>query len=103
MTRSDLANAVRLKILRQDGLQIPAHDIDTVLVALFKDVIPEATLGEGDIVHLAPYGKFFCKTIPAREGRNPQTGERIQIPTKYRIDWKPGKSYKTLALPATTS
>ena len=49
------------------------------------------TLKEGDRVSLVGFGTFTCNMRDARTGRNPRTGEAIQIPSKNVVKFKPGK------------
>lgn len=55
----------------------------TELEVLCKIVIPQV-LAAGDEVPLPGIGKLKVKNIPARTGRNPKTGETINIPAKVK-------------------
>jgi DNA-binding protein HU-beta len=48
----------------------------------------------GDSVELTGFGKFEVTQRAAREGRNPQTGETIQIAAAKSVKFKPGKGLK---------
>lgn len=50
-----------------------------------------ATEGEADLRGL---GSFKRERTEAREGRNPRTGERIQIAAGYRVKFKPSKTLR---------
>lgn len=52
------------------------------------------TLVEGGSVSLVGFGSFATKTRPAREGRNPKTGEPIQIEEAIVPSFKAGKGLK---------
>lgn len=39
-------------------------------------------LSKGDKIKIAAFGTFYVKNKPARQGMNPKTGEKIQIPAK---------------------
>ena len=54
------------------------------------DSIQDA-LNDGDSVSLVGFGTFSANERPAREGRNPRTGETIQIAAKTVAKFKPGK------------
>ena len=41
-------------------------------------------------------GSFDMRSRKAREGRNPQTGEPMQIPASRTVGFKPGKAWKEL-------
>jgi DNA-binding protein HU-beta len=48
----------------------------------------------GDTVELTGFGKFEVSQRAAREGRNPQTGETLQIAASKSVKFKPGKGLK---------
>lgn len=45
-------------------------------------------------VSLVGFGKFCVKAVPARTGRNPSTGEPIQISARKQAKFSPGKALK---------
>jgi DNA-binding protein HU-beta len=57
------------------------------------DAISEA-LQNGDKVQLVGFGNFEVRERSARKGRNPQTGEEIDIPASKVPAFKPGKALK---------
>ncbi|WP_459907440.1 HU family DNA-binding protein [Desulfotomaculum defluvii] len=54
----------------------------------------EESLAKGDKIQLVGFGTFESKPRKAREGRNPQTGETIQIPATRVPVFKAGKALK---------
>ena len=52
------------------------------------------TLQKGDSVTLVGFGTFTVKRRAARTGRNPQTGEPLQIPASNMPGFKAGKGLK---------
>ncbi|SDI20809.1 bacterial nucleoid protein Hbs [Alteribacillus persepolensis] len=52
------------------------------------------SLQSGEKVQLIGFGNFEIRERAAREGRNPQTGETIQIPASKVPAFKPGKQLK---------
>lgn len=48
------------------------------------------TLKKGDRVALVGFGSFSVAKRAARTGRNPKTGEEMQIPAKKVVKFKPG-------------
>jgi len=50
----------------------------------------EAALVKGDAVQLIGFGTFAVKNVPAREGINPATKEKITIAAKNVVKFKPG-------------
>lgn len=65
----------------------------TRAVDTFIDKISE-TLKKGDQVTLVGFGTFQVKTRAARTGRNPRTGETINIPASKNPTFKAGKALK---------
>lgn len=51
-------------------------------------------LKDDKIVQLVGFGTFAVKTRKARTGRNPQTGEPIQIAESQTVGFKPGTTLK---------
>lgn len=51
-------------------------------------------LAEGDEVHLNGFGKFYTRQNAPRKGRNPATGEAMQIPASTSVGFKPAKQLK---------
>ena len=53
-----------------------------------------STLSGGSDVRLVGFGTFSVANRKASEGRNPRTGERIQIPASKQAKFKAGKALK---------
>ncbi|UCF85598.1 MAG: HU family DNA-binding protein [Desulfobacteraceae bacterium] len=53
-----------------------------------------SALENGDSVSLLGFGSFKVVERSAREGRNPRTGEKIQIPASKNVKFTPGKPLK---------
>ena len=62
--------------------------VDSVFGAITK------ALKEGDRVKLAGFGTFTVVDKPPRKGRNPKTGEEIDIAAKKVPEFNPGKALK---------
>ena len=86
MTKADLVNAIAEKagLSKADG--------EKALKA-FTDAIEQA-LKAGDKVSLVGFGTFSVGERAAREGQNPQTGEKIKIPAAKVPKFKAGKALK---------
>lgn len=54
----------------------------------------QKALKKGDIVTLVGFGSFYTGKRAAREGRNPRTGESIQIEASKVPKFRPGKTLK---------
>ena len=49
---------------------------------------------KGEEVNLAGFGKFKVKDSPARQGRNPATGESMAIAASRKLGFSPAKQVK---------
>ena len=74
MNRAELIDAIQDKADRV----VSKAAVKSVLTAYEQVVIDTVT--KGGTVRQTGFGQFFMRTTPARMGRNPQTGEPIQIP-----------------------
>jgi len=68
----------------------------------FLEAIAQA-LRRGERVNVAGLGNFTVADRAARQGRNPKTGEPIQIPASRNVKFKPGKELKELVNTEATS
>lgn len=86
MNKSELAEAVAqaANMSKADGARAVDAVVDSVTSALQK----------GDTVSLVGFGTFQVKQRAARAGRNPRTGETIQIKASKVPSFKAGKGLK---------
>ncbi|MFP3727610.1 HU family DNA-binding protein [Priestia filamentosa] len=86
MNKTELVNAVaaQSELTKQDA----AKAVD----ALFK--IISDTLSKEEKIQLIGFGTFEVRERAARTGRNPQTGEEMQIAASKVPAFKPGKELK---------
>ena len=83
MTKADLVNKVFEQI---GGTKKEATDTVEKLFDVIKGVIIQ-----GESVKISGFGNFLVKTKRARTGRNPQTGETIQISPRRVLTFKPSQ------------
>ncbi len=86
MNKDDLVTAVATStgISKSDG----THAVDAMLDSII------GALKDGDEVRLPGFGTFSVRQRKASEGRNPRTGEPIQIPASKLPKFKAGKILK---------
>jgi DNA-binding protein HU-beta len=77
--------------LSSDGTLTKA-DARKVLESVFAAIAN--AVGKGEEVSLAGFGKFKVKDMPARDGRNPGTGETIKIAASRKMTFTPAKAIK---------
>ena len=68
------------------------RDIENIINAILDEVV--GALGRGDRVELRGFGAFSVKNRPARVGRNPRTGEQVDVGEKYVPQFKAGKEIR---------
>lgn len=90
MTKTELIKAVRDNY--EFSEKVKKTDIENAVEAVFE-VITE-TLAKGEDVRIIGFGNFAVTERSARTGRNPQTGEAIEIPASKTPKFKPGKALK---------
>jgi len=56
-------------------------------------------LNSGEMVELRGFGSFLLRQSRPRQGRNPKTGEKVQVPAKRIPYFKLGKGLKELINP----
>ncbi|MCR5085226.1 MAG: HU family DNA-binding protein [Succinivibrionaceae bacterium] len=86
MNKSELVSA----IAGEAGLTLKQSD--AALKAFIK-VVKDSMVG-GEAVSLIGFGTFEVRERPARKGRNPRTGQEIDIPAAKTPAFKPGKPLK---------
>jgi integration host factor subunit beta len=67
-------------------------DVEKIVNVVFEE-ITEA-LSRGDRVELRGFGAFSVKHRPARTGRNPRTGEQVEVEEKFVPYFKTGKELR---------
>ncbi|UXU74340.1 MULTISPECIES: HU family DNA-binding protein [unclassified Paracoccus (in: a-proteobacteria)] len=65
-------------------------DVDDVVCAAVAVIREEALAGK--TVCLPGFGRFSVKESPAREARNPRTGESIRVEARRTLRFRPSKS-----------
>jgi len=86
MNKSDLADKVN------DVLGGTKAQAERAVETLIDSIV--TALKEGDEVSIAGLGIFSTKMRPARQGRNPRTGEAIQIQAMRVPKFRPAKALK---------
>ena len=74
--------------------EITQVDASRALNAILKGITESAKKGHG--LQIPGFGSFDVRERSARKGRNPQTGEEIQIAASKSLGFKNGKALKDL-------
>jgi DNA-binding protein HU-beta len=75
-----------------DSTGLSRSDASKAVDGVFDAI--SAALKKGDEVRLVGFGTFSVSQRAASEGRNPRTGEKIQIPASKQPKFKAGKGLK---------
>ena len=86
MNKTELINAVA------EASELSKKDATKAVDAVFESILE--ALKNGDKVQLIGFGNFEVRERAARKGRNPQTGEEIEISASKVPAFKPGKALK---------
>ena len=87
MTKSELI------LLLSDKFSQLVHKDAELSVKTIIDSLSN-TLSKGGRVEIRGFGSFSLNHRPARLGRNPKTGEKVNVPEKFVPHFKPGKELK---------
>jgi len=87
MTKSEL-----IARLAERFSQLVVKDAD-LSVKMILDAMTEA-LVKGDRIEIRGFGSFSLNYRPPRTGRNPKSGDKVQVPAKYVPHFKAGKELR---------
>ncbi|WP_048878716.1 integration host factor subunit beta [Acidocella aminolytica] len=87
MTRSELIAG-----LAEDNPHLTMTDVEKIVSTLFNEMT--AALARGERVELRGFGAFTVKHRQARSGRNPRTGETVEVAQKSVPFFKAGKELR---------
>ena len=86
---------VKSKLLKQLSNNYPnflKKDLEKFTNIILSEI--KRALRRGDRVELRGFGAFSIKERGPRIGRNPKNGERVAVPQKKSVYYKPGKELK---------
>jgi integration host factor subunit beta len=86
LTKADLiAEVERITELKRT-------DSETIVETIFESIIE--SLQKGDKIEIRGFGSFRTRQRRGRMGRNPKTGEKVEVPPKKIPFFKPSKELK---------
>ena len=68
------------------------RDVENIVGAIFDEITD--ALADGNRVELRGFGAFSVKNRPARSGRNPRTGDSVEVEEKWVPFFKTGKELR---------
>ena len=87
MTKSEL-----IQRLAERNPHLYLRDVEKIVDTVFDEIT--GALAKGDRVELRGFGAFSVKEREARTGRNPRTGETVQVEAKRLPFFKTGKALR---------
>jgi len=95
MTKADIISDVfdKVGLPKQDAEELVEMILDTVKV----------TLKQGETVKLSGFGNFVVRQKRSRKGRNPKTGQEIEITPRSVVSFRPSMIFKEHVIDSTTS
>jgi len=87
MTKSEL-----IELLSKQQPQLKADDVDLAVKTILE--MMSSSLADGKRIEIRGFGSFSLHYRPARTGRNPKTGEAVQLSGKHVPHFKPGKELR---------
>ena len=87
MTKSEL-----IQRLAEQNPHLYQRDVERIVATIFDEI--SSALAEGDRVELRGFGAFSVKARDARIGRNPRTGEAVNVSKKFVPFFKAGKDLR---------
>jgi integration host factor subunit beta len=87
MTRSEL-----IASLADKNRHITQADVELIVKAILDEM--GQCLSRGDRIEIRGFGSFEINQRPARIGRNPKTGEKVEVPEKRGAHFKAGKELR---------
>ena len=87
MTKSEL-----ITYLAEENPHLYQRDVERIVTTIFDEIT--SALSRGDRVELRGFGAFSIKQRDARIGRNPRTGEAVQVDAKRVPYFKTGKQLR---------
>ena len=88
MTKADLIEEVSRVV------ELTRKESEVIVEAIFDSVV--RSLRSGDKIEIRGFGSFRTRERQARIGRNPKTGDRVDVPAKRIPYFKPSKELKDL-------
>jgi len=86
LTKADLIEEV-LRIT-----ELPRKESETIVETIFDSIIE--SIQKGDKIEIRGFGSFRTRQRRGRVGRNPKTGEKVEVPPKKIPFFKPSKELK---------
>ena len=89
MTKSEL-----IEMLIDQQPHLPVKEVELAVKAMLEHM--SEALANGERIEIRGFGSFSLHSRAPRIGRNPKTGESVELGSKYVPHFKPGKELREL-------
>ena len=93
VTKSEL-----IEILSKKFHYLPQDDVEIAVKSVLDQM--SNALSSGERIEIRGFGSFCLHYRPPRVGRNPKTGDAVELASKYVPHFKPGKELRDRANPS---
>jgi integration host factor subunit beta len=93
MTKSEL-----IEVISTQNPDLTKKQVEFIVNGVFSSI--KDALNSGDKVEIRGFGSFKIREKNSKLGRNPKTGDKVDVPSKNVPYFKPGKEIKELLIKA---
>jgi integration host factor subunit beta len=90
--KDNMIKSQLIQKLADENPHLYQRDVERIVSSVFEEITD--ALSQGDRVELRGFGAFSVKHRDARVGRNPRTGESVEVPQKRVPFFKTGKDLR---------
>ena len=87
MTKSEL-----IEVIAREQSQLAYRDVELAVKCMIEQM--SQALASGERIEIRGFGSFSLHFRPPRMGRNPKTGDSVELSGKYVPHFKPGKELR---------
>ncbi|CAK0751238.1 integration host factor subunit beta [Gammaproteobacteria bacterium] len=87
MTKSEL-----IDLIAKNQTTLPTQDVELAVKAILEQMA--SALSSGERIEIRGFGSFSLHYREPRQGRNPKTGETVEVAGKYVPHFKPGRELR---------
>ncbi|OLB28120.1 MAG: integration host factor subunit beta [Acidobacteria bacterium] len=94
MTKQSTSTLTKADLIEEvlNVTELPRKESETIVETIFESII--GALQKGEKIEIRGFGSFRTRERRGRVGRNPKTGEKVEVPAKKIPYFKPSKDLK---------
>ena len=94
MTKQSTSTLTKADLIEEvlNVTELPRKESETIVETIFGSII--GALQKGEKIEIRGFGSFRTRERRGRVGRNPKTGEKVEVPAKKIPYFKPSKELK---------